>query len=64
MAYPFKPLTNEDLEKISRQIKNLILAIRKSRRRFVISFPKDHPTSKNNTTPLKNRHSEASSLSN
>ena len=41
MAYPFRPLTNEDLEKISRQIKDLILALIKSQKRFVISFPKD-----------------------
>ena len=41
MAYPFRPLTNEDLEEISWQIKELILALRRSKKRFVISFPKD-----------------------
>ena len=41
MAYPFRPLTNEDLEEISWQIKELILALRRSKKRFVISFPKN-----------------------
>ena len=40
MAYPFRPLTNEDLEKISRQIEDLILALRRSQKHFVIPFPK------------------------
>jgi hypothetical protein len=41
MAYPFRPLTNEDLEEISRQIKELILALRRSKKRFVVSFPEN-----------------------
>ena len=48
MAYPFRPLTNEDLEKISRQIEELIFAIRRSKKHFVISFPKDKIRIQNN----------------
>ena len=50
MAYPFRPLTNEDLEKISRQIKDLILALRKSKKRFVIPLPKDKLIIQNKTS--------------
>jgi hypothetical protein len=50
MAYPFRPLTTEDLEKISKHIKNLILALKKSEQRFVISFPKDQMRIQNKTT--------------
>ena len=50
MAYPFKPLTNEDLNKISRQIKDLILALRRSKKCFVISFPKDKLRIQNKTS--------------
>ena len=41
MAYPFRPLTNEDLEEISWQIRELILALRRSKKRFVVAFPKN-----------------------
>jgi hypothetical protein len=46
MAYPFKPLNTEDLKKISRQIKNLTLALKNSEQRFVLSSPKIKPESK------------------
>ena len=50
MAYPFGPVTTEDLKKISMQIKNLILALRKSQKRFVIPFPKDKIRMQNKTS--------------
>ena len=62
MAYPFKPLTTEDLEKISKQIKNLILDLKKSEQRFIISFPKDQTRIQNKTSvfeedPIYSPHS-------
>jgi hypothetical protein len=53
MAYPFRPLTTEDLEKISKQIKNLILDLKKSEQRFIISFPKDQIRIQNKTSVLE-----------
>jgi hypothetical protein len=53
MAYPFRPFKPEDLNKISRQIKDLILALRKSKKRFVISFPKDKIRIQNKTSVLE-----------
>jgi hypothetical protein len=50
MAYPFKPFKAEDLNKISRQVEKLILALRKSKKRFVISFPKDKIRIQNKTS--------------
>ena len=53
MAYPFRPLTNEDLEKISNQIKNLILVLRKSKKRFVMPFLKDKIRIQNKTSAFE-----------
>ena len=50
MAYPFKPLNTEDLKKISRQIKNLTLSLKKSKQRFVLSSPKDKIRIQNKTS--------------
>ena len=50
MAHPFRPLTTEDLKKISRQIKNLTLALKKSKQRFVLSSPKDQIRIQNKTS--------------
>jgi hypothetical protein len=50
MAYPFKPLSTEDLGKISSQIKKLILSLRNSKKRFVLSFPKEKARMQNKTS--------------
>jgi hypothetical protein len=50
MAYPFKPFKAEDLNKISRQVERLILALRKTKKRFVVSFPKNQIRIQNKTS--------------
>jgi hypothetical protein len=46
MAYPFGPVTTEDLKKISSQIEKLTLAVKNSEQRFVLSSRKIRPESK------------------
>jgi hypothetical protein len=41
MAYPFGAVTTEDLKKISKQIEKLTLALKKSKRHNVFSYPKE-----------------------
>jgi hypothetical protein len=53
MAYPFGPVTTEDLKKISRQIEKLTLALKKSQRRIVFTYPKEKIRMKNKTTVFK-----------
>ena len=44
MAYPFKPMTNEVLKKLSRVIRDSILTAKFSEPRFVFEIPKVIPT--------------------
>jgi hypothetical protein len=50
MAYPFGPVTTEDLKKISRQIEKLTLALKKSKQQVIFTYPKEKIRIQNKTT--------------
>jgi hypothetical protein len=53
MAYPFRPSTNEDLDKLSTQIKNLIYTLKNSKQHIVLTYPKEKIRIKNKATVFK-----------
>jgi hypothetical protein len=57
MAYPFKPMTNEVLKKLSRVIRDSILTAKFSEPRFVLAIPKTRPTEELNSQNTETNHS-------
>ena len=58
MAYPFKPMTNEVLKKLSRVIRDSILTAKFSEPRFVFTIPKIIPTEELNPQNSETNHSQ------
>ncbi len=56
MAYPFIPMTDEILEKLSRINKNAISTDKFSEPRFVLAIPKIRPTEELNSQNSETNH--------
>jgi hypothetical protein len=58
VAYPFLPMTDEILKKLTRMVQDSILTAKLSEPRFVFSIPKTRPIEELNPQNTETNHSQ------
>lgn len=59
MAYPFQPVTDKMLKRLSRMVKDSNSPAKLSEPRFVLPIPKARPAEELNSQNLETNHSQA-----